>query len=397
MKIVFLGIPAHGHVNPSLPILTELVRRGHDVTAFNSPQFEEKLARTGAKFATYDTPEESDDIQEVANFMYILWKLTTIGEKIINRQLQTIIDLQPDLILHDSMASWGKYIGHITQIPAISLCTTFAFDPEKRHVPSWRLIGSFMYDVFTNWSLYKQTEDIVWRSAAKYKFKPHVVGELLNNHERLNIVFTSRDIQPKADKLAPHPKYQFVGCSIAERADKIDFEWDKSLDNQPIIYISLGTLMARDARFFNEAMTAFAEMKYRVLISIGKFVDEKDLIAIPENCIIRRFVPQLEVLKMCAVFITHGGLNSLHEGVYFGVPMLIVPQQPEQRYNGEHFANTLKTGILLPKPTGNLLLTHTETLLTDSQYRENAQRLSVKLREAGGFKAAADIIESYTL
>jgi MGT family glycosyltransferase len=331
------------------------------------------------------------DLMEAGNFMFILWKLTSLCEPIIAAHLAEIIAEKPDVLLHDSMASWGKYMGFASKIPTISLCTTFAFDPEKRHIPSFRLIGDFLWSVFSNWGKYKETENTVYRLAARFGFKPHVVGELLNNHEKLNIVFTSRTIQPKADQLAPSPKYQFVGCAIQDRAETIDFEWS----SLPLIYVSLGTLMGRDAAFFKMIIEAFANTPYHVLISIGQFIDEKDLGTSPENVTVRRYVPQLEVLKRCAVFVTHGGLNSLHEGLYFGVPMLVVPQQAEQAYNGRHIAETLGAGIVLAKPSKAALLEKVHILLENKKYQANAASVGKSLHDAGGFVAAADCIERF--
>ncbi|XVS65936.1 hypothetical protein ACQPYE_07745 [Actinosynnema sp. CA-299493] len=37
--IAFLNIPGHGHVNPTLPVVTELVNRGHRVTYAVDPGF----------------------------------------------------------------------------------------------------------------------------------------------------------------------------------------------------------------------------------------------------------------------------------------------------------------------------------------------------------------------
>jgi UDP:flavonoid glycosyltransferase YjiC (YdhE family) len=53
-KAFFLNIPAHGHMNPSLPLVQELVQRGEEITYFTGEEFREKLAATGATFRTYE-------------------------------------------------------------------------------------------------------------------------------------------------------------------------------------------------------------------------------------------------------------------------------------------------------------------------------------------------------
>jgi UDP:flavonoid glycosyltransferase YjiC (YdhE family) len=42
-KILFFNIPAYGHVNPTLPVVTELLLRGHHVVYYNSDTFEQTM------------------------------------------------------------------------------------------------------------------------------------------------------------------------------------------------------------------------------------------------------------------------------------------------------------------------------------------------------------------
>ena len=58
---------------------------------------------------------------------------------------------------------------------------------------------------------------------------------------------------------------------------------------------------------------------------------------LPDNFIVRPFVNQGEILKHASLFITAGGMNSIHEALYYGVPCLICPQQGEQLLNAKRF------------------------------------------------------------
>lgn len=42
-KIVFFGLPAYGHFNPTLEIVRELVNRGNEVWYYSFHQFQEKI------------------------------------------------------------------------------------------------------------------------------------------------------------------------------------------------------------------------------------------------------------------------------------------------------------------------------------------------------------------
>ena len=52
--ILFVEMPAFGHVNPSLPLARELVRRGERVIYFNDAEFSHAVGEaSGAEFRAY--------------------------------------------------------------------------------------------------------------------------------------------------------------------------------------------------------------------------------------------------------------------------------------------------------------------------------------------------------
>ena len=59
-KIVFFCIPAHGHTNPTLGVVRELVSRGHQVWYYSYNMMREKIESAGATFIScddYDTEQ----------------------------------------------------------------------------------------------------------------------------------------------------------------------------------------------------------------------------------------------------------------------------------------------------------------------------------------------------
>merc|ERR1719428_2561852 len=73
-----------------------------------------------------------------------------------------------------------------------------------------------------------------------------------------------------------------------------------------------------------------------VVVATGPKDDVLDGVpSIPSNFILRRAVPQLEVLKRCNAFITHGGANSMHEALSLQVPMAVLPLFGDQHFNAK--------------------------------------------------------------
>ena len=59
VNILMINLPYSGHVNPTLPLTRELVRRGHHVTYVDAPGFCKRIEDTGAVFVPYtDFPQD---------------------------------------------------------------------------------------------------------------------------------------------------------------------------------------------------------------------------------------------------------------------------------------------------------------------------------------------------
>ena len=52
-NILMINLPFSGHVNPTLHLTRELVKRGHQVVYINAEEFREKIEETGAEFIPY--------------------------------------------------------------------------------------------------------------------------------------------------------------------------------------------------------------------------------------------------------------------------------------------------------------------------------------------------------
>src|SRR5690242_4830397 len=100
-------------------------------------------------------------------------------------------------------------------------------------------------------------------------------------------------IQPDAGKLDPSIK--FVGPGIEQRTHDSDFPWD-ALDDRPLIYISLGTVINQNTAFYRACMDALGGSANQVVMSVGRSTPIDSLGRIPENFIVQNFVPQLELL-----------------------------------------------------------------------------------------------------
>ena len=75
-KILFFNVPAYGHVNPTLPVVTELVRRGHQLVYYDADTFERTIQATGAEFRAY--PDSSASEAELADRIHNLVSVSVL-------------------------------------------------------------------------------------------------------------------------------------------------------------------------------------------------------------------------------------------------------------------------------------------------------------------------------
>ena len=322
-KIVFFCIPASGHTNPTLEVVKELVRRGHEVLYYSYDIMKEKIESTGAKYVSCDQydceqklrPEDAARVgKDVAFSTNILVETTlALGEKVC----EDMENCQPDCIVADSMAVWGKAIAWRLGIPFVSSTTTFAFNKESAQVMK-QSFGDLLKLMF---SMPKINKNIKRLQKAGYPFKN--ILDLIQNDEKTNtIVYTSKEFQPCADTFTE--KYCFVGPSIREVTEA--FPQSK----QKTVYISMGTVNNVMLEFYKNCIEALKNTSYRVVMSVGDLTDLSKMGEIPENFIIRKSVDQIAVLQHADAFLTHCGMNSASEGLYFEVPLIMYPQTAEQ-------------------------------------------------------------------
>lgn len=114
---------------------------------------------------------------------------------------------------------------------------------------------------------------------------------------------------------------------------------------------------------------------------------------IPDNFIIKNYVPQSEILKYTDVAITHAGMNSTSDLLYNNVPFVAIPIGADQPYMAGR-ASELGAAISLEKDklTPDILKNSVKKVLTDPSYVENIKKISDSFRQTGGYKKAVEEI-----
>ena len=383
-KIVFFCIPAHGHTNPTLGVVRELVSRGHEVWYYSYNIMREKIESAGATFIScddYDTeqklsPKDAARVGKDPAFSTKILVDTTLA--LDDKVCMEMAEIKPDCIVADSMALWGKAAARKLGIPFVSSTTTFAFNQHAAKIMKQGL-GDMFKMLFSAPKTAKQVK--------RLKDKGYPIQSILdiigNDDKTHTVVYTSPQFQPCADTFSD--KYAFVGPSVRTATETIEKKREK------LIYISMGTVNNDMMPFYKDCISVFRNTAYQVILSAGNLVSLDAFGELPENISVFPHVDQIAVLEKADVFVSHAGMNSVSESLYFGVPLILLPQTSEQKGVAARVSQ-LGAGIKPPGKDAASVLYAVNQILQNSSYRENAKKISEGFRNCPGAKGAADKI-----
>ncbi|RKT53211.1 macrolide family glycosyltransferase [Saccharothrix australiensis] len=375
--IAFFNIPGHGHVNPTLPVVAELVARGHRVTYAVPAAFRAAVEHAGATPVAYPTTLPAEDGQWPTGMAPAMKLFLDEAVALLPVLAAAYADDRPDVVVYDIGAWPARVLAARWGVPAIQFSPTFvAYEGweedmgEVNETPEMKAVHA---------------EIGAWLRAEGVDMDPQA---FVGDPDRA-VVSIARSFQ-YGERVAD--KYTFVGPCIGDRS--FQGGWDAPADGRPVLLISLGSAYTDDPAFYRACLAAFGDLDWHVVINIGKHVDPADLGGIPANVELHRWLPQLDILSHAKVFITHCGMGGTMEALYHGVPMVGVPTIDEQVMNAVRVAE-LGLGRHLPREeaTPEALRAAVLELAGDEQVAARLAAFRAEVRAAGGTAAAADVIE----
>lgn len=299
----------------------------------------------------------------------------------------------PDVVVHDSLCLWSILAARIIARPAAAIRPTYAANAQSG------MLGGGALDLAPErrtqmLAMLGRVNADLAETSARYGVAPLEIRDLLSYAAALNIVFVAPDFQPSADAFGD--RFLFVGPSIPPHQPSGEFPLDQLDADRPLLYISLGTIFNNQPEFFKTCFEAFGDSSYQVVISAGTQIDPNELGTPPTNVVVASYVPQLEILSRANCFITHGGMNSTMEALYYGVPMVAIPQMVEQAMTARRIAE-LGLGLLLDPATVTAVTLRTSVadVFADDGLRARVGAMQMRTRAAGGYQRAADALVAF--
>lgn len=379
MHLVMVGATAPSHTYPSLALIRELVARGHRVDYLIGDWLADLVAPTGANVITHPSRLPRADTawpEDVGEAMRLF-----LDEQIDVLPHVTALP-RPDAVPYDI----GGYAGRVAaigwRVPAIQLSPASvawegyeeemaAFDASVRASES----GARYYAAVREW------------------LDDHGIGledRAFLGRPKACVALIPRALQPHADRVGE--RYAFTGPVVdVTRIDRPERWAAEPGERRPLVYVALGTAYTDRPDLYRAVIDGLAG-DHRLVLATGK-VDPRALGPLPEGVVAERTQPQLDVLHHADVFVTHAGMGSAAEALWFGVPVVTFPQAVDQFQNADMLD---RAGVGVRLADDAVTPDGVRAAVTGALEREDrAREFRDEVRDGGGSTASADAVERF--
>ena len=445
--ILFDIAQATGHLNPSFRLAKLLQAEGHKIVYASSEEYEKAIRSQGFEVLDiYRTPEvrltkEQQNFLPIAKRVvhYFVKKLLSgyleklaIGhmeQKSMGDRIKQVIELQPDLIIADSMNPLYRAVVYCSYSVEVVMLQTMMSPTQAPGVPPLhsRLVPhpsrANNTQIQLSWLRHYGQKYLrkKWRKGIYFSSDIHTLSDRIMKkcglpESQLDRRRTINDglkglqeisLAPRAlDFPRGYQDYE-VPAGYAVDVDRVESSASEEVerllkdDKRPLVYCSLGTIStvhnARSAQWLKKVIRAVRHQPWDVLIATGSKTKVEDLGNIPVNVRVYETLPQLAVLKRADVMVTHGGLNSVVECILHEVPMVVCPLNNKWDQNG-NAARVVYHGLGVRSQLGNesvsALTNKIDQVLKTEAFRENVRRMKGKVIKEDQHHTVVAMIET---
>jgi MGT family glycosyltransferase len=406
-----LSFTGTGHLHPLILLSQHLKDRGHKITFFEKPKIENRVRQAGLDFFPIGTgkpsfrekkaqPTNSNLLSQLSSLQFNLKRITNDLEMYLQETPRALRQTRVDALLVNEIALTGPTVAQIARLPY------FIISPIVPHIFGWNDFPWFSgYKYSASWLSFLESA-LLEVSALRMRGPIRRALDKYRRQAGLGPVRQARRSYPELAHITQLPKcldfprsalpgnFHYTG-PFANRAARpsVEFPWDR-LDGRQIIYASLGTTRNVQAFVLRLVAEACQNLDMQLVISLGGRFDAETFADMPGNPLVTKYAPQLELLKLARIVITHGGANTVFETLMEGKPMVAIPLAHDQPAIAARLAR-LGIAEVLPvmRLTAGKIHRAVTRVLNDPTYRCAAVKMQAELHSLNGLQRAADVIE----
>jgi MGT family glycosyltransferase len=413
MRIAFVALSSPGHLNPTTALARQVQSRNHDVVIISLPDAEPYVSAAGLAFLPYcesafsagagnEIRRQLSKLQGEDGVRFAFEALGHMMEAVLSSLPAALATARADAVVLDTYQFYFELIPMSLGLPYVHVSNALHFD----------------YSGYTPLCVYDWPHERTPAALTRNRKGVAKIARMLKQANPVAKAYAERiglkiDWDDPGSTLSPfasitqvprpfdfessHWPSQFHHTGPfhdGKGREEEDFPWER-LTGEPLIYASMGTVTNGRADAFRSMIAALTKHKdLQLVLSVGDRVDPQQIGPAPNNAIIVKRAPQLELLQGTSVCVTHAGLNTVLESLAQGVPQVAIPVTFDQPGVAARIADK-KTGVVtsLDKLTAEHLSTLLNEVLSNPTYRTNARKLQKAIAKANGLSVAADLIE----
>jgi zeaxanthin glucosyltransferase len=353
-SVVFLLEHEEGHLLPTFQLAKRLTTRGHQVSYIGLADAAELVERQGYPFSPImenvfpkgstrtlrDKIEAAEGGEAARNLGYSDETVADlfIGSLVRGEDVAAAIRTrQPDVLLISSLYPPSALVMHYRFRIPILLIT-----PWLRPFPKTEYVKFIEMSLAHLRGAAPDLVDLVQKTEPTAKRFQDIARPFLAMRE---LILCPAELDLPRPEWGPEHEVFHIEPSIElSRGREDSFPWERLLPGRPLLYASLGSHSHEAGReklaaFYTAVAEAAGQLPEWQLVLATGAVEPREITNLPETAIAARWVPQIPVLEKASVMITHGGLGTVKECIFHGVPMVAFPLDKDQPENARRIVH----------------------------------------------------------
>jgi MGT family glycosyltransferase len=418
LTVLFMPESAYGPTNNCIGIGDVLRRRGHRVVFAAEASWRGKLAPLGftedpvdlsppavgdadagqfwKEFVARTAPEfRKPTIEQLGTWIKPVWEELAGGARYCQQQLTEIIGrVRPDVIVEDNVVGFPALT--TAGVPYVRIVSCNPLEVKDPGLPP--PFSGYPAGDRAGWAEFRaeygRVHRPLWEEFSDW-FRaqggpPLPDLEFIPDGAANLYVYPEVADYPRERPLGP--AWHRIDSAVRQTDERFPLPPPLASGDGALIYFSLGSLGSADTGLMRRVISCLAETPHRYLVSKGPLHSEIEL---APNMWGAEFLPQVSVLPLVDLVITHGGNNTTTEALHFGKPMIVLPLFWDQYDNAQRIAE-LGLGARLDtyRFTDEQLHGALARLLTDAALASRLDSASKQIQARDGLHRAAAIIEA---
>ena len=367
------------------------------VVNMSAPMAAEEVAQYWQKFIDGHIPNfDKSPYEQIDNYVRDCWAAVVETAVWAQKDLPGVLAaVQPDLICVDNVILFPAIKQFGKPWVRIISCSENEL-PDPQIPPHLSGCGEDDHDCFRAFEsrfneVIRPIHDQFNEFLAANGEAAYPLGQFFEASPHLNLLLYPEAVKFRRSRPLDPSRFQYLeGCVRQEQPYTLP-QFKSNRDN-PIVYVSFGSLGCGDTKTLGRLITALGHLPVRALVNVGAGLDSYS--DIPDNVILDKWFPQPSVIPQVDAVIHHGGNNTFTECLYFGKPSIVMPYVWDGHDNATRVQET-GHGIKMHRNhwTVEELGRNLHTLLTDPAMKQRLEQTSADMHKQSGPEKAARLLD----